>query len=107
MCMTVDEITKENIVIQELDDYIAGNGDRKDTLVMRVLKQNMITNIQIQQDLEPLAKNMRESPSLLSLFKNKTLKTAGVVALLSFFMFMVFFTFVEVVGYAEALAVFK
>lgn len=110
MCMTVEEITQENIVIQELDDYIAANGDKKDTLVMRVLKQNMITGIQIQQDLEPLAEHVKlciESPSLARQLKNRMLVTAGKIVLVGFVMFMAFYTFVEVVGYAEALAILK
>ena len=110
MCQTPQQIADNYIVIQELDDYIEANNDKKNVLIMRVLKQNMITGIQTQQDLRPIAGHVREcsaSPSLLAQFKNNFLKTSGAVALIAFFAFMVFYTFVEVVGYAEALGVLK
>jgi len=110
MVQTPQQIADNYIVMQELDDYIAENGNKKDTLVMRVLKQNMIAAIQIHQSLAPLAKHVEmceQSPSLISQFKKNFLKTSGAVALLGFFMFMIFYTFVEVCGYAEALSIFK
>ena len=110
MCQTPQQIADNYIVIQELDDYIEANGDKKNVLMMRVLKQNMITSIQIKQDLKPIAEHVTEcndSPSLLMQFRKNFLKTSGAVALIGFFMFMAFYTLVEVIGYAEALMVFK
>lgn len=110
MCQSPQEIANNYIVIQELDDYIEENGDKKNTLIMRVLKQNMIASIQIHQDLKPISDHVRvcaESPSLVSQFKTNFLKTSGAVALIGFFMFMAFYTLVEVIGYSEALMVFK
>ena len=94
MCQSVGEITEEHLIVQELDDYIAYNGDDRNTLVMKVLRRNYISDIQIKQDLQPLIKKMKWF-------------APGWIALGGFFMFMAFYTFVEVVGYAEALMVFK
>ena len=100
---SAENITKDYVVIQELDDFIEnGNGDTE-KLFARVLKRNMITTVQIKQDLQPLVK----CPSLACQFKSNFLKTSAKVGLISFFLFMAFYTFVEVCGYAEALSVFK
>lgn len=117
MCQTAKEIRENDIVVKDLlkyeEDYeveksCGANGENEFRLaITRAMIQSRIDSIQIKQDLQPLAKSMKESPTIISLFKNKTLKTAGVVALLGFFMFMAFYTFVEICGYAEALTVFK
>jgi len=113
MCQTSEEIKANDIVIKELQDYEAdyavekssgGNGENEfRLLITRTMIANRVDSIQVKQDLQPLTK----SPSLLHQFKNNFLKTSGAVALIGFFMFMVFYTFVEVCGYAEALMVFK
>ena len=100
---SAENIAKDYVVIQELDDFIENGSEGKDKLFARVLKRNMITSIQIQRDLQPLTK----CPSLACQFKTNFLKTSAKVGLISFFIFMAFYTFVEVCGYAEALMVFK
>ena len=100
---TEENITADYIVIQELDDFIKNGNDETDKLFARVLKRNMITTVQIKRDLQPLVK----CPSLGCQFKNNFLKTSAKVGLISFFIFMAFYTFVEVCGYAEALQVVK
>ena len=100
---SAENIAKDYIVIQELDDFIENGAKGTEKLFARVLKRNMITTIQIQQDLQPLTK----CPSLACQFKTNFLKTSAKVGLISFFIFMAFYTFVEVVGYAEALSIFK
>lgn len=94
MCQSIDEITAEYVVIQELNEFIENGADGKDKLFARVLRRNTITNIQIKQDLQPLASRVKWL-------------VPGKIALVGFLMFMAFYTFVEVVGYSEALMVFK
>jgi len=113
MCQSRDCIRQSDIVIKDLESYEAdyeiekssgGNGENEfRLLITRVMIENRIDAIQIKQDLQPLIK----SPSLLHQFKTSFLKTSGAVALISFFLFMTFYTLVEVCGYAEALQVFK
>ena len=104
MCKTKEEIVQENIVIQELDDYINDNGDKKNTLIMRVLKHNLISSIQIQQDMSGLAEHIeecKESPSLSSQFKAHPLKTIGSLFMVFFCLFAICFTITTVVGLQE------
>ena len=117
MCQSTDEIKANDIIIKELqdyeDDYVVekssgANGENEfRLLITRTMIANRVDSIQIKQDLQPLVRTMRESPSLAAQFKNRMLITAGKVALIAFLMFMGFYTFVEVCGYSEALMVFK
>lgn len=117
MCQSTEEIKANDIVIKDLMGYESdyevekssgGNGDNEYRLaITRAMIQSRVDSIQIKQDLQPLVKTMRESPSLATQFKNRMLVTAGKVVFIGFLMFMGFYTFVEVCGYAEALMVFK
>ena len=117
MCQTAAEIKANDIVIKDLLNYEAdyevekssgANGENEYRLaITRAMIQSRIDSIQIKQDLQPLVKSIKESPSLSSQFKNKMLVTVGKVAVIGFFMFMAFYTFVEVVGYEKALSALK
>ena len=113
MSQTADDIRKNDIVVKDLikyeEDYeveksCGANGENEYRLaITRAMIQSRVDSIQIKQDLQPLTK----CPSLACQFKSNFLKTSAKVGLISFFLFMVFYTFVEVCGYAEALSVFK
>jgi hypothetical protein len=118
MCQTPSDIRENDYVCITLDKYIKKrqkdeNDDAYaefDILRTEAEIANRICIVQIKQDLSPLAEHVKscnESPSLSRQLKNKLLITVGKIAMVGFFMFMAFYTFVEVVGYAEALAVFK
>ncbi len=104
MCQTAKEIRANDIVIKDLMNYendyeveksSGVNGENEfRLLITRVMIANRIDSIQIKQDLSPLARRLKWF-------------TPGWIALVGFLMFMAFYTFVEVVGYAEALLVFK
>jgi hypothetical protein len=104
VCQTVEEIRANDIVIKDLMNYESdyevekssgGDGENEfRLLITRVMIANRVDSIQIKQDLQPLVSRMRWL-------------TPGRIALIGLFMFMVFYTFVEVVGYAEALTVLK
>ena len=104
MCQTTAEIKANDIVIKDLMNYESdyevekssgSNGENEfRLLITRVMIANRVDSIQIKQDLQPLAETMRKCPSLISLFRDKPLKTTGVVALLGFFIFIALYTFV-------------
>ena len=104
MCQTAEEIKANDIVIKDLMDYESDyevekssgtNGDNEFRLLStRVMIESRVSSIQQGQDLQALIKHMKWF-------------TPGWIALGGFIMFMAFYTFVEVVGYAEALMVFK
>lgn len=98
MCQTIEEITEEHIIVQDLDKYIAKNGDTQTTLVMRVLRRNYISDIQIKQDLQPLIKCNKESPSISWMLKNKTVKTVASVSFVLFSSYLVCRVLETVVG---------
>ena len=51
MVRTVDEITEDNIIVQQMDKQIQQNGDGEDTLMIRVLRKNFISSEQGTCDL--------------------------------------------------------
>ena len=56
MCRTIGEIMDSDIIIQEIDDYIAENNlEPLEKLTLRVLKHNYAKSIQIKEDVEELA----------------------------------------------------
>ena len=117
MCQSTEEIKANDIVIKDLLNYESdyevekssgANGENEYRLaITRAMIQSRVDSIQIKQDLQPLVKTMGECPSLATLFRKNFLKTSGVVALIGFFMFMIFYAFVEITGFAAALSVLK
>lgn len=83
-CRTVEEITEEILVVQELDERIANNGG----LIYKVLRKNLISHEQNNDTTAKIMKyveDSKESPSLVYLLRFKTLATLAVLAGLYFF----------------------
>ena len=76
MCQTPEQIADSNLTIQEIDDYLDRNElSAQEKLMLRVMRHNMITGIQIQQDIQPISKALddtKKNPSLLYKFRHDT-----------------------------------
>jgi len=96
-------LMQDSIIIQEIDDYLEENGnDPKSTLILRVLKQNMITmKPVIEHSLE-----CQKNPSLAWKFKNETgkvLVTWGAILGGAYFIFRVVDVCLGLDGFLKAL----
>ena len=74
-----EKIARTHIVIQDLDKYIEKNNlPPSESLTLRLLRKNYVNDIRFDLRVKPLAEHSKEcgeNPSLLWLFRNKTLKT--------------------------------
>ena len=75
-CRTVEEITEQNLVVQQLDTAIEKN--EGDVLIHKVLRLNLISHEQNKDNFGEVKKFVRlslKNPSLLWLFRYKTVST--------------------------------
>lgn len=83
MCRTVEEIKQDNIILQEVDEFISENNiDPVQKLILRVVRRNFIATEQIKDDQEPLLdflEDSKESPSIIWLLKNQPQSTMAVL----------------------------
>ena len=107
MCDTPEKIMEDNIIVQELDDYINENHLKPmNKLILRGVKHNLIANYQIQQDLASIAshaKRCEESPSLIARFKENPRKVIAELTGVAFIYFTIFYTVATILGLEELL----
>ena len=75
MCQTRKEIMENDPLVQEIQDYLnANNLPLTDKLLLRIAKHNYIFVKQTKQEIT----EMKESPSITSLFKKNPMRVIGV-----------------------------
>jgi len=109
MCDHPDKIMEDNIVVQELDDYIESNKiGPMNKLLLRGVKQTLVTSIQNKQDIEEVkhdVKDMKECPSVTRRFRDKPLRVSAEVFSLSLVLFIVFHVLTLVIGIDELILI--
>ena len=79
-CRTVEEITEQNLVVQQLDTAIEKN--EGDVLIHKVLRLNLISHEQNKDNFGEVKKFVKislKNPSLLWLFRYRTRNTIAAV----------------------------
>ena len=83
MCRTIEQITEDCIIVQEMNDYIKENGaDEKETLMMRVVRATFISGEQNKDDHIEILKHIEKAdknPSLVYLLRFKPRNTLSVI----------------------------
>ena len=109
MCRPTGEIMENDIIVQEIDDYIEQNNlEPIEKLTLRVLKHTYVKNVQIQEDMTEVkshAKECQENPSLLKIYRDKPKQFfKGVISFIfGIGLIHFFFRVVEIVSGLEGL----
>jgi len=76
MCQTPEEIRQSNPFVEEISDFIDSNNiEPVEKLLLRGVRHNLVTSIQIKQEIEPIklhSEECKNNPSLVWSFRNET-----------------------------------
>ena len=104
MCRTVEEITEQNLVVQQLDTVIEKNNDDESVLIHKVLRLNLISHEQNndnQSEILDHVKIAKKNPSLVWLLRFKFLKTSAVIIIFLTIYYVVFHLVEYSIGFDE------
>jgi len=100
MCRTMKEISMNDPLVQELDDYITANNlPPTEKLLLRLAKHNYIFSMQTKEDIQ----DMKENPSLLYLLRHKTRPTLVTLFSIGAGWYFLFHIIDHFVGFEEVL----
>jgi len=110
VCRTEEELRRDYLVLQELDDFMEENHiDPALKFILRLQRRNFLTTEQIKDDLVPVAahaKVCKDNPSIIWCFRNKTLVTVTTVSGISFFVIILYRIVEYFVGFGDLVAKF-
>ena len=100
MCRSIDEITKNDVIVQQLDEKIKDSGG----LIYKVLRKNYISHEQNNDNTAEIMgyiKEQEKSPSLTWLLKNKFLATSAVLFSLATAFYIIFHLIEYSIGFQK------